>query len=370
MPEPEFSAELRPYLLAPDNFTPPARTPWGGRRIAAEYKAAVGLAAGLQGSAVGESWELSFGPELPSRTVPTGNLEPGPFLYELARANAPGFLGEEAKLGASALLVKWLDAADDLSVQIHPDLSDPGLASDETGKPECWYIVAADPGAGVYLGLQAEVDASAMRHALETGADVSRLLRFQPVTPGDFFLLPPGLPHAVGRGVTMIEPQYIYPGKKGVTLRYWDWNRRYDANGKLDAGGRSRELHVERAIAVTDWVQASDPAWLARKRSALGPALLTAAASCQVLCGSEASCAVVSNYLRAARLSGTGSQRLPDWGTLRALTVIDGAVTLRGAFGEVRVPRGITAALPAGLVALEGQLEAAHAIVSSVVPFA
>ncbi|MET0391022.1 MAG: type I phosphomannose isomerase catalytic subunit [Polyangiales bacterium] len=357
------SAALRPHLLAPDNFTPPARTPWGGRRIMTQYKAALGLPRALAEQAVGESWELSFGPELPSKT------SDGIPLHELIATDLAAHLGDEASRGSSALLVKWLDAEDDLSVQIHPGVDDPGLAPDETGKPECWYITAAAQGAGVYLGLQSGIDAAAMRSALERGADVSQLLRFQPATPGDFFLLPPGLPHAVGRGVTLVEPQYVMPGKKAVTLRYWDWNRRYDAQGRRDPTGSSRELHVERALDVTDWLRASDPTWLAQQRTSLGAPQLHEAARCQPLCGPTGA-PVESPYLRAARLSGSGAVRLPTWGTLgslRGLTVIDGSVTLRGPFGSQLVARGVTAVIAAGLGALDCQLDQAHAILSSVV---
>ena len=346
---------LRPHLLAPDNFTPAARTPWGGRRIVSQYKAALGLAPELTNQAVGEAWELSFGPELPSRTTE------GALLRDVVASDLDAYLGDEAARGASALLVKWLDADDDLSVQIHPDVSDPDLAADETGKPECWYIVACEPAAGIYLGLAAGVDAAEMRGALASGADVSRLLRFQPVAPGDFYLLPPGLPHAVGRGVTLVEPQYVFPGKKGVTLRYWDWNRRYDSAGHRDPNGRGRELQVERALSVTDWRRAGDPRWLATQRTTLGVADVRAAADCAALCGPTGA-PVSSPFLCAARLAGSGALDLPSWGTLRALTVIEGVVRLRGAFGELQVPRGMTAAVPAALDALRCELDRAHAL--------
>jgi mannose-6-phosphate isomerase len=352
---------FRPHLLTADNFTPPARTPWGGRRIVARYKADLGLARELAEQAVGEAWELSFGPELPSRT------REGFSLKDLVLADPERYLGREAAHGASALLVKWLDADDDLSVQIHPDVTDPGLAPDETGKPECWYIVECTQGAGIYLGLDAGVDAAQMQRALAASEDISKLLRFQPVAPGDFYLLPPGLPHAVGRGVTLVEPQYVAPGKKGVTLRYWDWNRRYNAQGLRDPQGKARELHVERALQVTDWQKSSDPAWLGRQRTASGVPDLAGQADRSVLCGPEAAARVRSPFLRAARLAGTGSTKLPDWGSLRALTVIDGSVRLIGAFGELYVPRGCTAAVAAGLTSLDCELTRAHAIVSSVV---
>jgi mannose-6-phosphate isomerase class I len=366
---PQLSAKLHPLLLRPDNFTAPARTPWGGRRIVGLYKATLGLPAQLAAQPIGEAWELSFGPELPSRTCATDATDAADndaFLYQLVARDPQGYLGAEAVRG-SALLVKWLDAADDLSVQIHPRVDDPELPAGETGKPECWYIVARDPGAGIYIGLQPGVNATRMRDAIERAQDVSKLLRFREVQPGDFYLLQPGLPHAVGRGVTLIEPQYVEPGKKGLTLRYWDWNRRYDAAGRPDPNGQGRELHVARALAVTDWALTSDPDWLAQQRTALGEPRLSEAASCSVLCGPEPAAAVRSPYLRAARIAGTGQLTLPSWNTLRALSVIEGAVVLHGDFASVRVERGCSAALPAGLGAVACELFSAHALVSSTV---
>jgi mannose-6-phosphate isomerase len=351
----------RPVLLQADNFTSPSRTPWGGRRILGTYKAALGIAPALREQAVGESWELSLGPELPSR------LEDGRFLHEAVASDPRAYLGAEADAGSSALLVKWLDAADHLSVQIHPAVDDPKLVRGETGKPECWYIVAREPGAGLYLGLRPGASIERMRELLASDADVSSLLEFVPVEPGDFYLLQPGMAHAVGRGVTLVEPQYVAPGRRGVTLRYWDWNRRYDAEGKPDPNGQARELHVERALEVTDWARTSDPKYLAAQRCRPAPIDLAAAARCDVLCGAEAGAPVRSDYLRAARVSGIGEVQLPDWNTLRALTVVDGEVTLLGNFEPVHIARGRTAALPAAATSVSCQLDRGHALLSSVV---
>ena len=104
----------RPLLLEADNFTPPGRTPWGGRRIVDELKAQSGIA--VTGP-VGESWELSVEPDFPSR------LAEGPTLEEVLRAD-PALLGREAKAGSTALLVKLIDTADNLSLQIHPVRAD------------------------------------------------------------------------------------------------------------------------------------------------------------------------------------------------------------------------------------------------------
>jgi mannose-6-phosphate isomerase class I len=368
----KLSAGLAPIVLRSDNFTAPARTPWGGRRIVSHYKAQLGLPGAFANAPVGESWELSLGPELPSQT------DDGRSLLELVAQDPLAYLGDEAASGASALLVKWLDADDHLSVQIHPAVDDPKLAPDETGKPECWYIVERAAGAGLYLGLAPGVTDASMRAALESGGDVSKLLQFVPVEPGDFYLLQPGMPHAVGRGVTLIEPQYVAPGRRGLTLRYWDWNRRYDEHGKQAESGRPRELHVERALEVTDWQNTSDPRWLAaqrwhdpdRLRGQAGVAALSGEvepARCQLLCA-EAAAPVHSDYLRAARIWGDGALELPHWNTLRALTVIDGELELAGAFGGVRATRGRTLALPAGLRDLRCRLSRCQALLSGVVP--
>ena len=171
----------RPLLLQPDNFTSPERTPWGGRRIAGRLKLNAGLEAR---GVVGEAWELSVEPDFPSRIID------GPTLDEVLRAD-PSLLGVESGLGSTALLVKLVDAADDLSVQIHPSDDDPLLAPDESGKPEAWYIIDADPGAGLYLGFREGVSRKDVERAIDEEAEVDALMSSVPVSPGDLFLIEP-----------------------------------------------------------------------------------------------------------------------------------------------------------------------------------
>ncbi|HEX4936066.1 MAG TPA: type I phosphomannose isomerase catalytic subunit, partial [Gemmatimonadaceae bacterium] len=128
---------MHTWLLAPDNFTPASRTPWGGTRIVARYKPFLALP---PDTVVGESWEVSAGPEFPSRVESVGAP-----LAELFAHDPRFFLGAEAPRGNTSLLVKLLDAADNLSVQIHPSDAYEGLAPDECGKPESWYVLDAEP---------------------------------------------------------------------------------------------------------------------------------------------------------------------------------------------------------------------------------
>jgi mannose-6-phosphate isomerase len=315
----------RVLLLAGDAFTPPSRTPWGGGRVAG-WKRALGLAAAPP---LGESWEVSFG-ELTSRVQGRG--------VPISTLVGTDFLGDERE--GSALLVKLLDAGAPLSVQIHPRDDDPHLRPDESGKPECWYVIACEPGARIHFGLAPEANPAAMRAAIEGGEDVSRLLASVAVEPGDFFVVPPGTPHAIGAGVTVLEPQRVEPGKRGVTYRYWDWNRRYDADGRPDPHGAARPLHVEEALRVTDWSRRATP-W-----RRLGGADLGAAARCELLSSRDGRDGSIASPLEVARLAGTGALTLASASVARALTVVEGRVELEG----LRAARGQTLLIAAGFV--------------------
>ncbi len=349
---------MRPVVLRADNFTPPSRTPWGGTRLLEGYKRGLDLdPAKAAFPVVGESWELSVEPDFPS--VERGS---GAALSDIIARDPSAWLGREAEDGrnSTALLVKLLDAADELSVQIHPSDDYAGLSAGESGKPECWYVVERSPGAGVYLGLAEGVTREAMEPALRDGGDVSKLLGFVPVEPGDFLLIEAGTAHAIGRGLTLVEPQRVVPGRRGVTYRYWDWNRRYDSEGRSDPKGQPRALHVEHALAVTNWDAPRGGAFLQRARLRAGEADVEGPAVVTSLCGREGGLA--SDDLQVARLSGTGVATLPMWGALMGVTVLDGAVTV----GDVRLTRGMSAAVPAAMGGAAAQLERAHAVVSAV----
>lgn len=340
----------RPLLLQPDNFTPPSRTPWGGRRIATELKTSATL--NVHGP-VGEAWEFSVEPDFPSR------LLDGPTLDEVLRAG-PALLGREVALGSTALLVKLIDAADDLSVQIHPTDADPHLAPNESGKPESWYIIDAEPGAGLYLGFRDGVSRQDVESALDEDAQLDILMSFVPVAPGDVYLIEPQTPHAIGKGVLLLEPQRVWPGKRGVTYRYWDWNRKYDATGRFDPAGEPRELHRRRALDVTDWEGRRGHALLRRVLHRAGPAPIGGAASLEVLM-SEAG-PLRSDVFRLQRLAGSGGFELGADDRLRALTVLNGRLALRYGGRVWELPCGQTAALPACLGTVHVELHGAHAM--------
>ena len=345
---------MTPRLLQVDNFTPTRRTPWGGTRIAGDLKRE--LLPGEVGRVVGESWEFSVEPDFPSRLLDGSGSLAG--WIDSAREAILGREGDDGR-ASTALLVKLLDTSDELSVQIHPSDADPTVREGESGKPECWYIVAAEPGAGVYLGLAEGVTREALGDALRHGADITAMLGFVPVSAGDFVLIEAGTAHAIGRGLTLVEPQRVQPGCRGLTYRYWDWNRRYDAAGRTDPEGHPRALHVDEALAVTRWDAPRGAALLERCLVRAGSPDLRSAPTWTPLCGRDGG--IPSEHLHVARLHGTGAFDLPEWESLRAITVVDGMLVIDG----VTITRGQTCALPAWPAARTATLDRAHAIVSA-----
>jgi mannose-6-phosphate isomerase len=139
-------------------------------------------------------------------------------------------------------LIKIIDAAEALSVQVHPDDKWAAELENSKGKTECWLILSAKPGAGVYLGLKDSVDSYTFSEALRGGRAVDKFLKFHRVVAGDFIFVPAGTVHAIGEGVTLLEVQQA----SGITYRLWDWDR------------PAREMHVEKGLKVMNYHPAYD----------------------------------------------------------------------------------------------------------------
>jgi mannose-6-phosphate isomerase len=134
--------------------------------------------------------------------------------------------------GEKPLLVKYLFTSERLSIQVHPnDLQAQGRGL-KRGKSECWYILEAEPGATLGLGLKHEISKDELRSAALDGS-IEDLVDWRTVRPGDFFMVPPGTIHAIGGGISLLEFQQ----NSNVTYRLYDY-------------GRARELHLDEAIAV------------------------------------------------------------------------------------------------------------------------
>jgi mannose-6-phosphate isomerase len=237
----------KPLLLQPDNFTPLTRTPWAGKTIAALYKQ--NIVPGCYGMMIGESWEFSCDPDFPSI------LQDYPVtLPDLIDSSSDEFFGKTTENRSCEILVKLLNAEEPLSVQVHPRDDDPDLKPGECGKPESWYVLHAEPGAGLYLGFS---------QPMSRDGNGKQLLQFVPVKRGDYFEIEPGVPHCIGPGVTLLEPQRITPGKSGKTYRMWDFDRRYNAEGAIDMQhGKPRELHLEAGLKLVDPRVQTGTEWL------------------------------------------------------------------------------------------------------------
>lgn len=207
---------------------------WGGRAL--ERTPGIKLPAE---KLIGETWELSDRSD--RNSIVKGGRFAGAKLRDLVRDHCEALLGR-AKPGAEGcfpLLVKLLDARENLSVQVHPHAGVAGsLPKGDRPKTECWTILAADKGSAIWLGLKPGVDAKTFAKKAAGAEVVELLVRHEP-RPGQFYFVPGGTVHAIGAGVALVEVQET----ADTTYRLYDWGRK-----GLD--GKPREVHVEQALGV------------------------------------------------------------------------------------------------------------------------
>ena len=229
----------KPLFLAKDNLTSLQQTPWAGVEIS-KYKQ---LKKEVQ---IGESWEISCDVKYPSTVLDSQEtLSTWLQKYE-SELQLPSHRQFD-------VLVKLIDAALPLSLQVHPSDHDPFLSAQECGKHESWLILKATPMAGVYLGFQSGVTKQDVKQVLRRQGDLSLLMNFVDVAVGDYIEIQPGLVHAIGAGVTLLEAQHVKFMKSAKTYRLWDWNRRYSDLGRIDLrNGKSRELHQKACLRLLD----------------------------------------------------------------------------------------------------------------------
>ncbi len=216
---------------------------WGGTRLKTEFGKDF-----LPQVPLAESWECSVHPDGPSYVA--SGPEEGLTLAALL-ADHPEYLGSSPSLvGCQGLpvLVKFIDALGDLSVQVHPDDDYANREENgEAGKTEMWYVVDAEPGAQLVFGLNRETPPEELRRSLENGT-LERYLRFVPVHQDDVFFIASGTIHAIGRGVIIAEIQQ----SSNLTYRLYDY-------GRLGKDGKPRPLHVDKALDVADLSGAQNP---------------------------------------------------------------------------------------------------------------
>lgn len=189
-----------------------------------------------------ESWELSCHPD-GECTISGGDFD-GMKLSSFISEH-PEAVGSSFKSGESfPVLVKLIDAEKDLSVQVHPDNDYARKHENDSGKTEMWYVISADIGSELIYGFKEELTKEEFRQAIEDNTLMDKVNRV-PVRQGDVFFIKPGTLHAIGKGILIAEIQQ----SSNVTYRVYDY-------GRLGADGKPRELHIEKALDVTNTVPA------------------------------------------------------------------------------------------------------------------
>ena len=220
---------LTPLILEPMY----RRYIWGGRR----FESALGRQL-PPGDDFAESWQLvdRGGDQSVVRAGPLA----GTTLGDLVTSRGQELLGRHAPLKSFPLLFKFLDACQDLSVQVHPDDARAAqLGTPDRGKTEAWYVVAAEPGSRIYAGLRAGVSRDEFAASLRAGT-CDRAIHSFTVHPGDCIFIPAGTVHAIGAGLMVAEIQQ----SSDVTFRLHDWNR-------VGPDGKARPLHVAQGLEAT-----------------------------------------------------------------------------------------------------------------------
>lgn len=205
---------------------------WGGHRLAEEYGKE------YDGDVLAESWELSCHPDGPS-VIENGTWA-GRTLTDYISENGAGILGTNCKRFEDfPILIKFIDAKDNLSIQVHPDNAYALKNEGQYGKTEMWYIMDAKEDAFLYYGFQHEISEEEMKKRIEEDT-LLEVLNAVPVKKGDVFFIEAGTIHAIGKDILIAEIQQ----NSNVTYRVYDY-------GRVGKDGKKRDLHVDQAVAVT-----------------------------------------------------------------------------------------------------------------------
>ncbi|MGN1081823.1 MAG: type I phosphomannose isomerase catalytic subunit [Acutalibacteraceae bacterium] len=293
---------------------------WGGDSLKEYYPTSL--------DRISEAWVLSCHKDGKS-VVANGELC-GKTLDE-----AISSIGREAALGPAGadfeffpILIKLIDSAQNLSVQVHPDDDYARKAEGEYGKTEMWYILDAKRGAGIYYGFKKKTSREDFEAAIKNNT-LTDLLRFVEVKPGECYFIPSGTIHAIGAGITIAEVQQ----NSNTTYRVYDF-------GRVGKDGKPRELHIAKALDVTS----TEPASGTAEVSSDNPAVL---ARCR--------------YFTAKRLILDGTARLECNGSFLSVLIANG----EGKIGDEKFGRFDSFFIPAdlGCAELSGKAEI---IISSV----
>ena len=229
-------------MLYPLKFQPILKDKiWGGEKLNQHFNKA------SDSKDLGESWEISTVPNDVS-VIANGELK-GQSLQDLVNDYKSDLLGDKnwERFGNEfPLLIKFIDAKQDLSIQLHPNDKLAKKRHNSFGKTEMWYVMQADKDANLIVGFNGDVDKETYLKHLEDNT-LTKILNFDTVKEGDTYFIEAGRVHAIGAGVLLAEIQQT----SDVTYRVYDWDR-------VDDNGNARELHNDIAIDAFDFEMEND----------------------------------------------------------------------------------------------------------------
>ena len=290
---------------------------WGGTKLRDEYGKKCDL------DKVAESWELSCHKD--GCSVVADGEYAGLTLPQYIEKAGKAVLGTDCeKFEYFPILIKLIDAKQNLSVQVHPDNDYAMRVEGEYGKTEMWYVVDCEPGAGLLYGFKHEITREEVKAAAENDTLLS-LANHVPVHKGDVFWINAGTLHAIGKGILIAEIQQ----NSNTTYRVYDY-------GRVGADGKPRQLHIEKAIDVTRLAPATRPCGRPQaKPEAFDGGSVLPLASC--------------DYFTVKEMEVTSHAALmADEKSFHSLLLLDGSLTLSMGGEKLEMEKGASVFVPAG----------------------
>ena len=313
---------MKPYPMKLIPYV--SETIWGGRKLIEEYNVKT------EKKNAAEGWMLSCH-EAGASTVENGKFAGVP-LPRVVDAN-PEICGTNAKKFSNfPILIKFIDARDNLSVQVHPTKEYCEKTGKGQSKTECWYIIDCDEDAQLLLGFKDKISPERFRQAIESNT-LTDYAGFVKVKKGDFFFIEAGTMHAICKGILLAEVQE----SSNTTYRIYDYNR-------LGTDGKPRELHIEDGVAVTKLEKYSQPEFC--KGNSLDGGKGTLLADCPLF--------------KVSKLDFDGEiSEISDEKSFVSLLVISGSGSLESCGETLSLQKGDSIFIPAntGEYKLSGKLE-------------
>lgn len=314
--------------MFPVKLIPPVKDYiWGGTKLKTEYAIQTDL------PKAAEAWVLSCHKD--GQSVIAGGQYDGRTLESVIEELGDTVLGRNAaRFDFFPVLIKLIDAKDNLSVQVHPDNEYARVHEGEYGKTEAWYVLDCEPGASLIYGFRHAISREELRERIQDNT-LLEVVNQVPVHPGDLFFIDSGTLHAIGKGILLAEVQQ----NSNTTYRVYDY-------GRLGADGKPRDLHIEKALDVTHCEPPAHPVGPAGAPEQHPGYTATLQASCEFF------------TFRTLEIDGQAAFTA-DGESFVSLVVLEGEGTLTSAGGVMMLNKGESVFVPAdaGDYALAGRLK-------------